>query len=677
MRAEFTICLLLIGAPHAFSTSAAEEPKPTGWRNDGSGVYPDATPPISWERVGTVMKGLRCQSARPKDEGEGGTSISKGVITDWLVLGPLDVKDPKDPKQALEEEILPKEADAQPDTGEQAAGAAWKAFKTENHFADFEAVFGKDVQQKVVYAHTYIYAPVAGTLTFRPRLNYIGSKSLTAKFWLNGKPVIQRDYKFTVKKGWNSLLAKIFRNECTSQFYLKMDLHSTESAEYENRNIAWSLPLPFSASPPIVVGDKLFICYEPHFLACFDKTNGKVLWVRSNGYHDAAEASERLSHPEIKDADALAAKVEAIDAELLKSPPSTKAPAEREEHLKAMKDLMLKVDPVKYKPNPEQVGNAGYAGMSPCSDGKFVYAWFGTGVTACYDLEGKRQWIRVDNAGWQHHGYGCSPILVDGNVIVYMRGLYAFDCKTGQMAWQKTWNMGPMCMYGTWAKVMVGNVTTLVPPTGNCAVLASNGELIHGIYPNAGCLIASPVVDENIVYTLPQFGPLGRLEISAGGPKGATAKNLGPLDISPPQFPFLHMGKHDYAASPVCHNGLLYCVDSEGDLIVVDLKKGAVVYQRKLDINALFWSTGSLHVAGVSASLAIAGKYLYVQGNTGDTLVLELGPEYKLVAKNKIEETSMVAAWDERQESFIINPVFDGKRMYLRGEKNLYCICEK
>jgi hypothetical protein len=61
-------------------------------------------------------------------------------------------------------------------------------------------------------------------------------------------------------------------------------------------------------------------------------------------------------------------------------------------------------------------------------------------------------------------------------------------------------------------------------------------------------------------------------------------------------------------------------------------------------------------------------------GNNGAGVVLEPGREFKMVAKNKLENNVSIGHWGERQERFVSNPVFDGKRLYIRGEGNLYAI---
>jgi len=63
-------------------------------------------------------------------------------------------------------------------------------------------------------------------------------------------------------------------------------------------------------------------------------------------------------------------------------------------------------------------------------------AWFGTGVAACYGLDGARKWIRVERRPEIEHGFSSSPLLVDGKLVVFQRDLLAFDAATGKLAWQ-------------------------------------------------------------------------------------------------------------------------------------------------------------------------------------------------------------------------------------------------
>ena len=94
--------------------------------------------------------------------------------------------------------------------------------------------------------------------------------------------------------------------------------------------------------------------------------------------------------------------------------------------------------------------------------------------------------------------------------------------------------------------------------------------------------------------------------------------------------------------------------------------------------------------AGVCASPTQAGDYVYLFGADGSTLVMKAGRKYEEVAKNRIERMLPPPrlAWgrrqsaeemvsDRRSEVTISSPIFDGKRLYYRAERYLYCIGEK
>jgi len=59
----------------------------------------------------------------------------------------------------------------------------------------------------------------------------------------------------------------------------------------------------------------------------------------------------------------------------------------------------------------------------------------------------------------------------------------------------------------------------------------------------------------------------------------------------------------------------------------------------------------------------VAGNRIYISSDNGATVVLEPGREYKELARNKLEP-------------FRSSLVFEGRRMYVRTEKKLFCIGE-
>ena len=88
------------------------------------------------------------------------------------------------------------------------------------------------------------------------------------------------------------------------------------------------------------------------------------------------------------------------------------------------------------------------------------------------------------------------------------------------------------------------------------------------------------------------------------------------------------------------------------------------------------WGWGTFY-----ASPVLAGKYIYMFGMNGTTVVFEPGREYREVARNKIEDCLLSAMRFDRgreiPEHFASSPVAEGKRIYVRGGNYLYCIGDK
>ena len=131
--------------------------------------------------------------------------------------------------------------------------------------------------------------------------------------------------------------------------------------------------------------------------------------------------------------------------------------------------------------------------------------------------------------------------------------------------------------------------------------------------------------------------------------------------------------------SPLLYNGLAYLVNGDGILTVMDAAKGEIVYQKVLDLAPMPVGFASCAIeTGCSSSPTLGGKYIYLWDNQGTALVIEPGRVYKQIARNRIEQFWYANRNDKKslpqQENTASNPVFEGNRLYFRGEVNLYCI---
>jgi outer membrane protein assembly factor BamB len=202
-------------------------------------------------------------------------------------------------------------------------------------------------------------------------------------------------------------------------------------------------------------------------------------------------------------------------------------------------------------------------------------------------------------------------------------------------------------------------------------VRAGDGKVLFTDREAGNQAIASPVVEQGRFFLMPTWNSelvVRTLPDKLTHPLQLPTRRIA-LDLS--GFPKHYMPWH--LSSPVIDQGLAYLMNNAGVLTVVDVDAGKVVYQKLLDLDPLqAHNEGAARGLGVSP--ALAGNHLYCFGNNGAALVLEPGRVYRQIAKNKIENVVMAGHWAERQERFVACPVFDGDRLYLRGEGALYAI---
>ena len=290
----------------------------------------------------------------------------------------------------------------------------------------------------------------------------------------------------------------------------------------------------------------------------------------------------------------------------------------------------------------------GFSTATPISDGKHVYVFYGTGVAACYDLEGNRRWIRFVQKADYHHGSRICPLLFDGKLVVCGSTImFALNASDGHELWKTNCNMGMPSP----ALSHIGGEAVVVLPYGN-VVRGSDGTLWVD-RGGGGNIFTTPVIEDGVVY-MTSGAP-------AGGARAMRLPNEAPKAAIHAEFIWnnpLHNSWY-YFASPVVHDGLVYAISCAGELTVLDAKTGITVYEREL-LEPKYKSNSRF-----DSCLTLAGKYIYANcaGAANTTVVFEAGREYKESARNELD-------------SFKSTPVFQGKRMYVRTMKYLYCIGE-
>ncbi len=292
-----------------------------------------------------------------------------------------------------------------------------------------------------------------------------------------------------------------------------------------------------------------------------------------------------------------------------------------------------------------------FASSSPTTDGHRLYVWFGSAGLYCYSLDGQLLWQRDLGPAQTRLSFGeaCSPVVHDDKLIVNrdldsQSYITVLNARTGDTIWRKERDE-PSC----WATPLVvkhEGIEQLITNAHNRvrSYDLATGDLIWQCGGQVSNVTPSPVTDGEAVYCM-------------SGYRGSSAIAL-PLvatsDITDSdQIVWSKTRGTPYVPSPILYDGLLYFNQSNDAILsCLDAKTGETVIER----------TRMEGLRGLYASPVGASDRVYIVGRNGVTLVLEKGPEFKVLATNTLEERSDAT------------PALVGNQIFLRGENSLYCI---
>ena len=302
-------------------------------------------------------------------------------------------------------------------------------------------------------------------------------------------------------------------------------------------------------------------------------------------------------------------------------------------------------------PYDDRHRKSSYAASTPATDGKMVYAFFGSEGLYAYDFKGKLAWkADLGKIGTVGMGTGTSPILFENLVIVQADEenatasyIVAFDKKTGKEVWK------------TPRKVQVSWSTPLLVKTARRAELITSGtESIISYDPATGKelwthkgvesnAIPSPVANSEMVYLVAGYPAKIAVAIRLGGSGDLTGT---------PNVPWKYAKGTAYVPSPILYGDYLYLTTDRGILTCIDAKTGEVKYEGgRIPIPATF----------TASPVAFDGKIL-LTSEDGDTFIVKAGPKHEVIGTNSVGEPVYAS------------PAIADGRIYIRGEKNIYAI---
>ncbi len=299
---------------------------------------------------------------------------------------------------------------------------------------------------------------------------------------------------------------------------------------------------------------------------------------------------------------------------------------------------------------------------SPATDGKHVWAFFGTGDLACFDFAGNPVWqtnLKDRYGEYDHwHGYSSSPLLV-GDTLYQMcirindPYIVALDKNTGKERWKSSRECDAE------HESRHSYASPVLYRDEKQSLL-----LVHG----GDCLSAHRLEDGAEVWRCGSLNPrdnYNRMLRFVASPATAPGLVLIPSAKGNPILGVRPDGKGDVTAThvawrrgrdttdvptPIIHDGLVYNLRENGVLICLDSKTGEEVYLQRV------------HSTRQRASPVLADNKLYCADRDGVVHVLKPGRKFEVISRN------------EMGEQLASTPAISGGRIYLRTFNALYAV---
>ena len=302
-------------------------------------------------------------------------------------------------------------------------------------------------------------------------------------------------------------------------------------------------------------------------------------------------------------------------------------------------------------PNAVSHPTGSIAAASTVTDGKKIYAFFGSLGLFALDMDGKQVW-NYELPPMQtlaNFGEGASPALKDNILVIpwdeqgqsFIAGI---DTASGKEAWRTERSSD-----SAW-------ITPLIVDDGDKHVVIVSGTTYTRAYDlqsgkevwNCGGMssnpTSSPVADGNVVFIGNSYKGNIVQAIRFDGAKGDLSQSKNLL--------WTHRKSASYVPTPIVVDGKLYFLkNSVGILNCLDAATGEPVAAAK-----------RLKLKTVHASPMMANGNIYISSREGDTVVIDPAQDCEILATNHLDDV------------FGASPVAIGKNLILRGNKSLYCL---
>ncbi len=291
------------------------------------------------------------------------------------------------------------------------------------------------------------------------------------------------------------------------------------------------------------------------------------------------------------------------------------------------------------------------ASPSPVTDGKHIYAFFGTGDVFCMTKDGQLVWQRslASEYGVFENRFAASssPLLFRDSLLLQVDHygdsyLISLETSTGANRW-KTDRPG---YWLSWASPQL----VKVPGDDQFEFVVSGSQRLEGYDPVNGkklwtvggmrreC-IPTPLLKDGLIYAV-------------SGPKGPTMaiKPGGRGDVSKTHVVWSNSRGAPFVPSAILAGGRYYLIDDQGIGTCLNVETGESIWQKRFP-------------GRFTASPIAAEGNIYFIDESGTTTVVDASAnEYREVAKNPLGEPVFAS------------PAISQGRLFIRTTRHLFCI---
>ena len=308
-------------------------------------------------------------------------------------------------------------------------------------------------------------------------------------------------------------------------------------------------------------------------------------------------------------------------------------------------------------------GRNTYATPTAATDGERVYACFGDGSFAALSFAGEVVWTNHDYPFYSQHGLATSLRLHRGLLIMARDGSNEGEDKG--LGWQKPWDQAFILALDAqsgkerwkahrgWSRISHG-APTFWEHDGKLEIVSEAGDVVQGFDAQTGerlwssevigeGKVPSTVIGEGLVFTAGGWGGKESIKAFRLGGKG---------DLKETQLVWQQKKGMPKVPSMLYLRPHLFAIADNGQATCMKAATGETVWQERFD-------------GKFSASPVAAEGRIYFVADNGETTVLEVVPEFKVLAKNPLGEKVQAS------------PAISQGQLFIRTEKRLFAIGQK